>query len=68
LDESARADGVALVAETFQVSRELAKYRLEELFPPSPAQTLSRKPNDRPAQNASGNFGVVSGKNQQTLW
>jgi hypothetical protein len=59
---------VALLAETLQVSRELAKYRLEELFPPSSAQTLSRKPNDRPAQSASGNFGVVSGKNQQTLW
>jgi hypothetical protein len=68
LDESARPEAVVLLAETLQVSRELAKYRLEELFPPSPAQTLSRKPNDRPAQSASGSFGVVSGKNQQTLW
>jgi hypothetical protein len=68
LEESARSEAVALLAETLQVSRELAKYRLEELFPPSSAQTLSRKPNDRPAQSASGSFGVVSGKNQQTLW
>ena len=68
LDESARPEAVALLAEKLQVSRELAKYRLEELFPPSSAQTLSQKPNDRPAQSASGSFGVVSGKNQKTLW
>lgn len=68
LEESARSKAVALVAETLQVSRELAKYRQEELFPPSSAQTLCQKTNDRPAQSASGSFGVVSGKTQKTLW
>lgn len=68
LEESDRPEAVALVAETFQVSRELAKYRLEDLFPPSSAQPISQKPNDRPTQSASGNFGVVSGKNKIKIW
>jgi len=69
LDESRRDEAVGLVAETFEVSRELAGYRLGDLFPPATgASSLSTTANDRPAQGATGEFGVPSWKNKTTLW
>lgn len=69
LEESARREAVEAVAGTFEVSRELAGYRVDELFPPVSANPpLSMKPNIRRAQSAPGIPGVVSGKTQQTLW
>jgi len=68
LDESHRAEAVALVAETFQVSQELAGYRLMDLFPAATASTLSLPAHDRPAHRAPGNLGVPPWKNQKELW
>lgn len=69
LDEKRRNEAVALVSETFEVSRELAGYRLGDLFPPaSAAATLSTRTNDRPAHGAPGNFGDPPWKTQNTLW
>jgi hypothetical protein len=69
LDETRRDEAVSLVSETFEVSRELAGYRLADLFPPaSTAATLSTTAHDRPAHSAHGNSGVPSWKTQKTLW
>jgi hypothetical protein len=69
LDEARRDEAVALVAETFEVSRELAGYRLGDLFPPaSAAAPLSTAAHRRPAHGATGNLGDPSWKNQMTLW
>lgn len=69
LEESARCEAVEAVAGTFEVSRELAGYCVDELFPPATATSpLSMKPNDRPAQDACGKSGVVSRKTQKLLW
>lgn len=68
LDETHRNEAVALVAETFQVSRELAGYRLADLFPVTSAQPLSPTAHSRPAHSASGNFGIPSQEKPQTLW
>lgn len=69
LDESRRNEAIALIAETFEVSRELASYRLADLFPPAPAANhFSTTDPTRPAHHATGKFGVPSWKNQPTLW
>jgi hypothetical protein len=69
LDETRRDEAVSRVSETFGVSRELAGYRLADLFPPaSPTATLSTTAHGRPAHGARGNCGVPSWKTRQILW
>jgi hypothetical protein len=69
LEESHRQEAIARVAETFEVSRELAGYRLGDLFPPASGPTLSPTANHRPAHKASGNLGgETPWKTQTTLW
>jgi hypothetical protein len=69
LDETHRDEAVALVSETFEVSHELAGYRLADLFPPaSTAATLSTTVHDRPPHSARRNSGVPLWKTQKTLW
>jgi len=69
LEESHRQEAIALVAETFEVSRELARYRLGDLFPPATGRSLSTAAQSRSAHNATGNIGDgASWNTQKTLW